>query len=237
MVIAIIAVLAALLLPALREARLRAFSITCMANVRGGHTVLSTFANDHGGVYPEANEHLPDYFNEPGWPYEESRRYKLDDYVSSHKILHCPYFSYSQVRLHGMRPEDHWIREWNRRDSGGPGRGYCHMNYMWMGNYGRRVLLYMNGELPWPESMDESAPDRSLITHRINLLPGYGGQFIGHASKHNLLGINRITEPEMETAGLVENPVGFADGHVIVRSPGEIKRRVFLGSRPGLLHY
>ena len=59
MVIAIIAVLAALLMPALREARLRAFSITCLANVRGGHTVLSTFANDHGGVYPEANEYLP----------------------------------------------------------------------------------------------------------------------------------------------------------------------------------
>ena len=33
-------------MPALREARLRPFSITCLAN-------------DHGGVYPEANEYLP----------------------------------------------------------------------------------------------------------------------------------------------------------------------------------
>ena len=231
-VIAIIAILAALLLPALRKARLRAFGVSCLANVRGGHTVMSQYALDHDGVYPLATEHLPDYFQEGPW--EESRQRMLDDYVSSYKLLSCPYFNYMTRQL-GYNADYHWRVEWTRRGEGG--YRFVHMNYMWMGNYTRPVQRLMNGAFPWPKTVHESTPDRALITHRINLLIGYGGQFEGHNMHMDVPGIRQITQREMEMAGLEENPIGYADGHAEIKPPREILPRVFLGVRPGLLHY
>ena len=36
----------------------------------------------------------------------------------------------------------------------------------------------------------------------------------GHTSAIEVFGIRKIEQEEMAMAGLVENPVGFADGHV-----------------------
>ncbi len=229
-VIAIIAVLSAILLPALREARLRAYTASCLPNIRGGHLVQTQYALDNGGEYAEAPEHLPDYYREGG-PYQGSRRQKFEDYVSNYKILSCPYHNYTMRRF---RADRHWRREWA---TSGPADTYnfCHMNYMWMGNYVKGISAYYNGELPWPKSMDESTPDRVLVTHRINLIKGYGAQFESHNNALEVLGVRRIQQPEKELAGLKENPVGYADGHALVIPAEDIVRRVKTGS--GTLFY
>jgi hypothetical protein len=200
--------------------------------------VLATFAIDHDGLYPEAKEHLPDYYSEPSIAWEQTRRYRLDSYVSSFKILSCPFHSHTIMKLHEFSPPDlHWRREWDRKDTG---TRYCHMNYMWTGNHQREIWRYYNGEPPWPDTLHESTSDRTLITHRINLISGqHAGQFVGHAFEFHVPGIRsrgEFTQEDYETAGLVENPVGFADGHVEVRQPKDIKRRV-LTTCCGLLHY
>ena len=60
-VIAIIAILASLMLPALRMARARAWEASCQSNLHQLHIALSLYADDHGGWFPleptEINPH------------------------------------------------------------------------------------------------------------------------------------------------------------------------------------
>jgi len=51
-VIGIIAILASLLLPALRAARERAYTIVCMNNSKQIALAISMYRNDHGGLHP-----------------------------------------------------------------------------------------------------------------------------------------------------------------------------------------
>src|SRR4051812_14830969 len=51
-VMAIIAILAALLLPSLVQAQARARRITCVNNLRQTGLALQIFAHDHGGAFP-----------------------------------------------------------------------------------------------------------------------------------------------------------------------------------------
>ena len=238
-VIAIIAIISSILLPSLREARLRALTTACLPNIRAGHLVQTQYALDHGSEYARATEHLPDYYRDGG-PYEGSRRQKFEDYVSNYKILSCPYHNYA---MRFFLADRHWRIEW--RKSGPTGNfDRCHMNYMWMGNYARTpsATWYDNldtdvvdPEPHWPKSIDESTPDRALVTHRINLIRGWGAQFESHNNALYLVGVRRIQEEEKELAGLKENPVGYADGHAVVVQPEDIRRRVNTGS--GILFY
>ena len=53
-VIAIIAILAAMLLPALASAKQRAWTISCNSNLHQIGLVMTLFADDHNGLYPES---------------------------------------------------------------------------------------------------------------------------------------------------------------------------------------
>ena len=58
-VIAIIAILAAILLPALQSARERATSTSCVNNLKNLSTIGMSYINDHRGFWPGANYSLP----------------------------------------------------------------------------------------------------------------------------------------------------------------------------------
>lgn len=59
-VVGIIAILVAILLPALNKARSRAWAVQCASNMRQIYTYCVLFANEHGGVLPR-----PSGVNEP----------------------------------------------------------------------------------------------------------------------------------------------------------------------------
>ena len=77
-VIAIIAILAALITPALSKAKSKADSISCLNNIRQLGVALSLYAGDHEGSYP------PRRAATNAWPI------LLESYYQDPRILKCP---------------------------------------------------------------------------------------------------------------------------------------------------
>ena len=72
-VVAIIAILAAILLPALQRAKLKANYAVCMSNLRQNGLAISMYVNDNDGDYPRRQV---DTFN---WPGHDILRFKSAD--------------------------------------------------------------------------------------------------------------------------------------------------------------
>ena len=85
-VIAIIAILAAMLLPALSKAREKARGVSCTANVKSLGTACLMYAADNGEYMPGAVEACGDIWLRPVAPYYGAR----DDYTVVPKLLFCP---------------------------------------------------------------------------------------------------------------------------------------------------
>lgn len=77
-VIAIIAILAALLMPALSGAKARGNSVKCLNNIRQLGIALTLYAGDNDGHYPARRE------REDAWPVA------LLGYYKDVNVLHCP---------------------------------------------------------------------------------------------------------------------------------------------------
>jgi prepilin-type processing-associated H-X9-DG protein/prepilin-type N-terminal cleavage/methylation domain-containing protein len=80
-VIAIIAILASMLLPALRQARMMARMISCTGNLKQVALALSAYTNDYDGIVPA------DYIATDGtYVYPQST---LNEYVKSNDVWRC----------------------------------------------------------------------------------------------------------------------------------------------------
>ena len=83
-VIAIIAILAALLLPALKAARNQASSILCLNNVRQMHSATSSYIMDY-------NDRLPGSYDPTVTWHTARRSLDTDNYIQGYK-MRCPLY-------------------------------------------------------------------------------------------------------------------------------------------------
>ncbi|MBV9463153.1 MAG: type II secretion system protein, partial [Verrucomicrobiae bacterium] len=79
---AIIAVLSALLMPALSSAKLNAKDIQCVSNERQVHMALYLYCQDHDQRYPR--------FTSPSWQNQKDQLTMLSNYVGKLDFLRCP---------------------------------------------------------------------------------------------------------------------------------------------------
>ena len=94
-VIGIIAVLLALLLPALNRAREHAKSVQCLSNMRQLGLAVTMFANEHKGYLPKAWFNDGPIYGKGGWQYPTSGTwewsYLLSQYVNKNRgVFRCP---------------------------------------------------------------------------------------------------------------------------------------------------
>lgn len=84
-VIAIIAILVALILPALSRGKERAVTVRCISNLRQLGLAMQSYANDHDDLLPPAGKFIPWDSTDPiAWTRE------LFNYYEATNVLHCP---------------------------------------------------------------------------------------------------------------------------------------------------
>ena len=89
-VISIIAILAALLLPALNKARESAKDISCRNNLKNYHLLMAQYANDYQSYYPQWQGNTYCWTRQLGELYLD-HKYDSSNYViNGSKVFHCP---------------------------------------------------------------------------------------------------------------------------------------------------
>ena len=95
--IAVIAILAGMLLPALNSAREKTYKIACASNLRQVGYAMLNYVGDNDGFYPRTRSSDPNYKN---WPYYFITQAKYINY----KGLLCPVAKKAMV--------DYWLKMW-----------------------------------------------------------------------------------------------------------------------------
>ena len=96
MVIAIIAILAAMLLPALSSAKARGKRIACVNNTRQFLLAIHLYANDNGQRLPSgaSDSNTPDGVTDDAVPILSGLMYtQMVQYAGNYKVLGCPNLS------------------------------------------------------------------------------------------------------------------------------------------------
>jgi prepilin-type N-terminal cleavage/methylation domain-containing protein len=88
-VIAIIAILAALLLPALGAAKQRAWTISCVSNLRQVGVGMTLFADDNNDCYPESGGIIVWNLTSPDAP-GNGWTQQIISFVGNTNVYHCP---------------------------------------------------------------------------------------------------------------------------------------------------
>jgi hypothetical protein len=107
--------------------------------------------------------------------------------------------------------------------------------YMWFANFPSMKFQSISGskdpaaadiEPAWPTKSDECDSSRAFITHRVSDTPGSVTWDVGHLGRFNAPKVSRLF---LEFSLTPDQPVGQADGSVIVRPKSQIKGRAVGG--------
>lgn len=99
-VVAIIAILMAILLPAIHKAKESARKSVCGSNTRQIANALQMFANDYNGFYPLASgDQLWDWTDMSGY-YQMGWMRQLFSYIQNREVYKCPSFARADDEFH-----------------------------------------------------------------------------------------------------------------------------------------
>ncbi len=242
--IAIIAILASMLLPALARAKYKGSRTSCLNNIRQQYLAQIIYADDHEGRFQQHDDGSPDYHRLNG------RKDSIVDslrgsYVNNTWILICPITAKSFGRLWLNYADPAAFADHNTRDYGGwdTPAANVYTPYMWLANFPGVKYLSISGstapdaadlEPEWPRVASECDSRRAFITHRISDTPGTKLWDVGHLGRFDAGSVSRHF---LEFSLTPDQPVGQADGSVIVRPKSQIKKRVLGGPGGNTAYY
>jgi hypothetical protein len=114
---------------------------------------------------------------------------------------------------------------------------------MWFANFPGMVYVAPDGkksanpdenEPAWPTRASECESKRAFITHRVSDTPGSALWDVGHLGK---FGAGSTSKPLWAFSITPDQPVGQADGSVIIRPKAMIKARAKGGPSPDTTYY
>lgn len=243
-VVAIIAILASMLLPALAKSKYKGSRITCVNNIKQQYLSQILYADDNNARFPNHDDGSPDYHRLNG------RKDSIVDvmkgtYVPNRWVLICPITakSFGRVWLNYASPTN--FADKVTRDYGGwdTPAANVYTPYMWLANFPGMKYQSLSGskdpaatdiEPEWPRNANEMGADRAFITHRISDSPGSKLWDVGHLGRFDATGVSKHF---LEFSLTPDQPVGQADGSVIIRNKHKVLKRAVGGPGGNTAYY
>lgn len=218
-VISIVALLVAILLPALSAARHTALRATCLSNMRQMSTALWSFAVDNEGWFPQHDAVWPTAVRNQAYPMARIQiELKEGEYLSNGQVTICPLVAryHSNVWFADSRISGDGL--WGGWDSGMPNVTLAYAFYAGFARTGG--VTFEPQEAPWPNNIDESTSDNVVLAHRMAQNATNG---VLYDEGHN--GRMRVNGAAGQPFTSHDNPVGRGDGSVIIQTNSDMKHR------------
>jgi prepilin-type N-terminal cleavage/methylation domain-containing protein len=251
-VVGVIVVLLGILVPGISMAIDHAERTRCLTNIRAQHTAQVFYATDNTRRFAPHDDFSPDYQRSGNRP--NIVELMRGTYVQDTRIMICPLVARVPSQSYGEYRSNDWQANgifggWDTDAD------YTNTAYMWLANFtGARMfeplsgasaaapaepaappalpntVQMLNGEPDLPRSLAQAEQHRSFITHKINF-------FLSANSPTNLQDVSHGGNGSWQTGEpydgylATEQPVGFADGHVITRPRPEIAPRIIIGGQ------
>jgi prepilin-type N-terminal cleavage/methylation domain-containing protein len=207
-VVAIIAILAALLLPALTGAKERARRVNCKNSERQFLIALHMYGDDYLQILPNGAPNVPKPANDDHLPLISNvTSNNIVQYLRTERMVHCPSFADYFIQQQAQRPFDE--REY----------GYV-IGYNYHGGHTNTPWPALVGTNTWisPQRLTDNS-SLVLVSDMNDWSPGYGQTFAPHsrggptlngldASNPNANGANSAA------AGAMGGNIGLLDGSV-----------------------
>ena len=215
-VIAIIAILAALLFPALANAKERARRTTCRSNLRQFILAIHMYGNEHGERVPSGfptNQTVPGYEYTPVIPRET--RQVLIEYAGSQKIIECPSLG----------------KPFNTSKGWDVGFYGFVIGYNYLGGHARTPWPTDGGRfIPWisPQTLVDNS-SLPLVADMNDWSPAYGKTFAPHGARGPILRNGDFSNSNLggvtpKDIGAVGGNVGLLDGSVTWKPVAQMKQ-------------
>ncbi len=241
-VIAVIAILAALLLPALAKAKYQGQRTSCINNIKEQYLAQIMYAGDNRQRFPMHKDDTPDYQRTSAEPPGQSIvDVMLRGYVANAWITICPITAanFGQDWPNYANPAAFSTPDRPTQNDGyggwTSGAPEVYTTYMWLANF-TPAPTYLDAagmvnadpnlnEAPWPVKATDCDSRRAFLTHRVSATPGSAFWDVGHNGGFNETRLTGTGTSFWSWSKSNDQPVGMADGSIIVRAKSQLKAR------------
>jgi len=248
-VISIIAILAALLLPALARAKYQGQRTSCINNIKQQYLSQIMYAGDNRQGFPDHADGTPDYQRTGQPPGHSIVDLMLHAYVPNAWITICPitagnfgsdwpnYANPANFATTGKPTEDDGYGGWTS------GATNVYTTYMWMANFTPTpTFLDATGvanadpnanEPAWPVKATDCTSRKAFITHRVSASPGSRFWDVGHNGGYDETTLGDTGTKFFFWSKSNDQPVGMADGSLVIRAKSQLVPRAANGPASG----
>jgi type II secretory pathway pseudopilin PulG len=245
-VIAIIAILASLLLPALTRAKYSGMRASCLNNIRQQYLSQVLYSDDSAGKFPYHEDLSPDYHRTDVTGTRSIVNSMRGTYLKNTRILICPITANGVGRTWLNYADPASFADNTTKDYGGwdTTASFVFTPYMWFANF-TPTMKFLDGqgkvtpnapdtEPAWPTKSSEMDSRRAFITHRVSDTPGTALWDLGHLGRFSG---GTQSKPLWAWAVTPDQPIGQADGSIVIRPKAQIRARAMGGPSPDTKYY
>lgn len=245
--IAVIAILAALLLPSLGRANYSCRRISCLSNIRQQYLSQLVYAEDFQGRFAPHADQSPEFHRTPATSGDSIVNVMRGAYLKDTSILICPItrvnFGRSFRNFDSMgKYATEGVADYGGWDTAAP---WVYTPYMWLANLEPTPRFVdpagmINpepslNEPPWPTRMTECSSRSAFVTHRISKSPNCRWWDLGHMGR-----VGGTATARTDFGGWFvswDQPVGRADGSGVIRKNALLRPRAIGGFGGQTIYY
>jgi len=231
-VVSIIALLIAILLPSLKQARDVARETVCLSNIRQQASTLMMYATDQRGKFPPRPDSWPTDMERNGGP---GLHRSLHDrgYLTQGQVTICPLIRevYPADQPNGWFSDPNVLQILGGNEWGGwnTEADNITISYAWYANFqdNDADINWLDGEQRWPANMAEGRADNALIADRM-----FNNTTNGTIYDDGHIGIGRLPGGSGQEFASQSLNIAFGDGHGETRRGGNIRARAEVSNTP-----